>query len=62
MQHVHRFTRLSALALGITGALAIGQVHASAFQIKENSVKAQGRSFAGSAIAPGDVSVVSNNP
>jgi long-chain fatty acid transport protein len=62
MQHVHRFTRLSALALGITGALAIGQVHASAFQIKENSVKAQGRSFAGSAIAPGDVSVVANNP
>ncbi|MFC3814376.1 OmpP1/FadL family transporter [Lysobacter sp. GCM10012299] len=62
MQHVQRFTRLSALALGITGALAFGQVHASAFQIKENSVKAQGRSFAGSAIAPGDVSVVSNNP
>ncbi|HEY5802938.1 MAG TPA: outer membrane protein transport protein, partial [Lysobacter sp.] len=62
MQHVHRFTRLSALALGITGALAIGQVHASAFQIKENSVKAQGRSYAGSGVAKDDASVVSNNP
>ncbi|MFC3551281.1 OmpP1/FadL family transporter [Lysobacter cavernae] len=62
MQHVHGFTRLSALALGITGALAFGQVHASGFQIKENSVKAQGRAFAGSAVAAGDASVVANNP
>lgn len=62
MQHAYRFTRLTALALGITGALALGQVHASGFQIKENSVTAQGRSFAGSGVAEGDASVVANNP
>ncbi|RDZ26098.1 OmpP1/FadL family transporter [Lysobacter silvisoli] len=62
MQHAHRYTRLTALALGITGALALGQVHASGFQLKENSVKAQGRAFAGTGVAAGDTSVVANNP
>ncbi|RPE75964.1 long-chain fatty acid transport protein [Vulcaniibacterium tengchongense] len=62
MQRVSRFTRLSALTLGIAGALSLGQAHASGFQIKENSVKAQGRSYAGSAAVAGDASVVSNNP
>ncbi|NUO77899.1 MAG: porin [Lysobacter sp.] len=62
MQHAHRYTRLTALALGITGALALGQVHASGFQLKENSVKAMGRAFAGSGVAAGDTSVVANNP
>ena len=62
MQHAHRYTRLTALALGITGALALGQVHASGFQLKENSVKAMGRAFAGSGVAAGDSSVVANNP
>lgn len=55
-------TRISALALGIAGALAFGQAHASGFQLKENSVKAMGRAFAGSAAATGDASVVSQNP
>jgi long-chain fatty acid transport protein len=62
MQHVHRFTRLSALALGITGALALGQVHASGFQLKENSVKGMGSAFAGTAAKTDDSSAVTNNP
>ena len=62
MQAAHSLTRVTALALGIAGALACGQVHAAAFQLKENSVKAQGRAMAGSASAKGDASVVVNNP
>jgi long-chain fatty acid transport protein len=54
--------RISALALAVSGALAFGQAHASGFQLKENSVKAMGRAFAGSASAAGDASVVANNP
>ena len=56
------FLRASALALGIVGALACGQAQASAFQLKENSAKAQGRAMAGAASAKGDASVVTNNP
>ncbi len=62
MQTHHRFIQMSALALGIAGALAIGQAQASGFQLKENSVKAMGRAFAGSGVAEGDASVVVNNP
>ena len=62
MQLAHSLTRISALALGVAGALACGQVHAAAFQLKENSVKAQGRAMAGAASAKGDASVVANNP
>lgn len=62
MQHVHRSTRLTALALGITGAIAFGQVHASGFQLKENSVKSLGSAFSGSAVAQNDTAVVVNNP
>lgn len=62
MQAAHSLIRVSALAFGIAGALACGQVHAAAFQLKENSVKAQGRAMAGSASARGDASVVANNP
>lgn len=62
MQHAHRFTRLSALALGITGALALGQVHASGFQLKENSAKGLGSAFAGTAAKTDDASAVTNNP
>jgi long-chain fatty acid transport protein len=54
--------RVTALALGIAGVLAFAQAQASGFQIKENSTKALGRAFAGSAAAAGDASVVSNNP
>jgi len=62
MPHVHSITRISALALAVAGALAFGQAHASGFQLKENSVKAMGRAFAGSGSASGDASVVANNP
>ncbi|UWX04079.1 hypothetical protein H1235_00940 [Pseudoxanthomonas sp. NC8] len=41
MQFVHSLTRVSALAVGIAGVLACGHAHAAAFQLKENSVKAQ---------------------
>lgn len=58
----HSLTRMAALTLGITTALVFHEAHASGFQIKENSVKAQGRAFAGSGVAAGDASVVSNNP
>lgn len=54
--------RLSALALGVAGVLAMGHVNASGFQIKENSVKGMGSAFAGSGVNLGDTSVVVNNP
>lgn len=62
MEFAKNLTRVSALALGIAGVLAYGDVHAAAFQLKENSVKAQGRAMAGAASAKGDASVVVNNP
>ena len=62
MQSASRVTQISALALGIAGALAFGQANASGFQLKENSVKATGRAYAGSGAAAGDASVVINNP
>ncbi|ADV28770.1 membrane protein involved in aromatic hydrocarbon degradation [Pseudoxanthomonas suwonensis 11-1] len=62
MHYAHSFTRLSALALGIAGALACGNADAAAFQLKENSAKGLGRAFAGSTSAEGDASVVATNP
>ncbi|HVI57849.1 MAG TPA: porin [Luteimonas sp.] len=62
MQTHTRLIQVSALALGIAGAMAFSQAHAAAFLLKENSVKAQGRSMAGAASAKGDASVVANNP
>lgn len=62
MQHAHSITRLSALVIGIAGALAMGHAHGAAFQLKENSAKGLGRAFAGSTSAPGDASVVATNP
>ncbi len=56
------FMRFTALALGVAGALAMGNVHASGFQIRENSVKNLGRANSGTAVAKNDASVVSNNP
>src|SRR3954454_9543737 len=53
---------LAAVPLAIAAALAGQNAHASAFQLKENSAEGMGRSFAGSAAAPGDCSVVVNNP
>lgn len=54
--------RLSALALGIVGALCLGQAQASGFQLKENSVKSMGAAFAGAGVRTDDSSVVVNNP
>lgn len=62
MQMHSRLMQMSALALGIAGAPAFAPVHAAGFQLRENSVKAMGRAVAGSAVAPGDASVVVNNP
>lgn len=53
---------VSALALTVAGIAASGAAHGSAFELRENSVKAQGRAMAGSASAIGDASVVANNP
>lgn len=62
MPIVSRAPQLSVLALALATALGLGQAHAAGFQIRENSVKAMGRAFAGSAAAPGDASVVAGNP
>jgi long-chain fatty acid transport protein len=58
----HRNTGLTAMAFGIAGALALGQVQASGFQIRENSVKSIGSAFAGAGVRDDDGSVVANNP
>ncbi|MGO3127640.1 MAG: OmpP1/FadL family transporter [Luteimonas sp.] len=58
-----RFMQSTVLAVGIAAALAFaGQANAAGFQLKENSVKSQGTSFAGTAAKTGDSSVVTNNP
>lgn len=57
-----RITRISALAVGIAGVLAMGQAAASGFQLRESSVANVGRAGAGSAVFNGDPSVVSSNP
>ncbi len=54
---------LAALSLAVAAGLALPMnAHASAFQLKEDSAKAMGRAYAGSATAGGDVSVVANSP
>ncbi len=53
---------LAALPLALAAALGAHDAQASAFQLKENSVQGLGRAFAGEAAAPGDCSVVVNNP
>lgn len=62
MQSARRFTRISVLALGISGALAFTHVQASGFQLREQSVKNLGRANAGSVVGNRDASVVSLNP
>lgn len=56
------FLKMSVLAVGVASAFAWSHAHSAAFQLKENSVKAMGRAFAGAASAEGDSSVVLNNP
>ncbi|TLX21162.1 outer membrane protein transport protein [Thermomonas fusca] len=62
MHTASKIARITALAVGIAGALAWGQADAAAFQLKENSAKGLGRAFAGSTSAWGDASVVATNP
>jgi long-chain fatty acid transport protein len=62
MSNVSTISRFTVLSLGIAGALAVGNVHAAAFQLKENSAKGQGRAFAGAASAPDDAAIIVNNP
>lgn len=52
------------LALALLGALAgtANNADAAAFQLKEKSAKGLGRAFAGSISAPGDASVIADNP
>jgi long-chain fatty acid transport protein len=62
MHTASTLARVTALAVGIAGALAAGHVNAAAFQLKENSAKGLGRSFAGSGSAAGDASIIAVNP
>lgn len=62
MQSANHIIRITALSLAVVGALAAGNAHAEGFHLKENSVKAQGRTNAGAGSAKGDASVVVNNP
>ncbi len=62
MHNPVRLIQVSALALGIAGALALAPAHASGFQLKENSVKGMGQAFSQSAIDDTDASTVVNNP
>ncbi|MCC4602101.1 outer membrane protein transport protein [Xanthomonas melonis] len=62
MSTASTLSRITLLAVGIAGALAVGQAHAAAFQLKENSAKGLGRAFAGSGSAPDDASIIVNNP
>ena len=59
---MNQATRFTALALGIAGVLAVGQAHATGFQLREQSVKNLGRGQSGVATAQDDASVVTNNP
>ncbi|MEG2981779.1 MAG: outer membrane protein transport protein, partial [Stenotrophomonas sp.] len=54
--------RVTALAVGIAGALAFSHADAAAFQLNENSAKGLGRAFACSTSAWDDASVVATNP
>lgn len=62
MHTASTIARITALAVGIAGALAFSHADAAAFQLKENSAKGLGRAFAGSTSAWGDASVVATNP
>lgn len=53
---------LTALSVGVAGALVSPVASASGFQISENTAKALGRAYAGREAAGNDVSVVLNNP
>src|SRR3546814_17602931 len=61
--HTHpRLVQITALALGIAGAMAFSKAHAAAFLLTENSVKAQGRSTVDAASYKGDASALAATP
>ena len=62
MQHASTPARLSALAVAIVGVLAVGNAAASGFQIRENSIKSQGRALTGTTVAKDDATVAITNP
>lgn len=62
MRDINRSVKVSTLAIGILAALACTQAMASGFQLRENSIQALGRAYAGSASDTGDAAVVNNNP
>jgi len=62
MHTASTLARVTALAVGIAGALAFNHADAAAFQLKENSAKGLGRAFAGSTSAWDDASVIATNP
>ena len=53
---------LAALPLALAAALVAQNAQAAGFQLHENDVAGMGRAYAGSAAAPGDCAVVTNNP
>ena len=53
---------LAALSVAVAGALVSPAASASGFQIRENTVQAMGRAYAGREAAGNDASVVINNP
>jgi long-chain fatty acid transport protein len=62
LSHPPLVRAVAAAVIAALAATAAPQAGASAFQLKENSVKALGRAFAGSGAAPDDAAVVVNNP
>lgn len=62
MHHASIPARLSALAVAIVGVLAVGNAAASGFQIRENSIKSQGRALTGTTVAKDDATVAITNP
>ncbi len=62
IRRVFTLVNVTTLTLSITGVLYISNAHAAAFQLKENSAKALGRSFAGAASAKDDAAIIVNNP
>src|SRR5574344_1524602 len=62
MSTASTLARYTALAVGIVGALAVGQAQAATFLLKENSANGLGRAFAVSTIPSRDPSLVGTNP
>jgi long-chain fatty acid transport protein len=62
MRNFDRTLKASVLTAGILSALSCTQAMATGFQVRENSIQAMSRAYAGSGSDTGDAAVVSNNP